>query len=104
MNYFLFSHAFRNGTRVALLLAILLLNFGYSGTEVAYAAPPVNDDFNAAKLITGIEYHDLNLNTTEATPSDTVPNVDDPTNFQCQGNNYIAGFASVWYKYTPPEI
>ena len=103
MNYFLFSHPFRNGTRVVLLLAILLLNFGYGGTSVAYAAPPVHDDFNSAKTIIGIEYHDLNVNTTEATPSDTVPNDDDPNNFQCDGFNHLAGFASVWYKYTPPE-
>ena len=103
MNYFLFSQPFRNGTRVILLLAILLLNFGYSGTDIAYAAPPIHDDFNAAKVITGIEYHDLNLNTTEATPSDTVPNNDDPTNFPCDGTNHLAGFASVWYRYTAPE-
>ena len=104
MNYFLFSLPFRNGTRVVLLLAILFLNFGYGGTSVAYAAPPVHDDFDSAKTITGIEYHDLNINTTEATPSDTVPNVDDPSNFQCDGFNHLAGFASVWYKYTPPVV
>jgi hypothetical protein len=104
MNYFLFSRPFRNGTRLLLLLAILLLNFGYGGTRVAYAAPPIHDDFNAAKTIVGIEYHDLNVNTIEATPSDTVPNVDDPNNFLCDGTNHLAGFASVWYKYTPPEV
>ena len=103
MNYFLFSHPFRNGVRVLLLLTVVLFNFGYS-THTAYAAPPSHDDFASAKVITGIEYHDLNVNTTEATPSDTVPNVDDPTNFQCDGVNHLAGFASVWYTYTPPEI
>jgi hypothetical protein len=114
MNYFLFSHPFRNGTRVVLLLAILVLSFGYGGTSVAYAAPPVHDDFNSAKTITTIEYHDpVNqlsfINTTEATPSDTVPNgvVGDPNNFLCEDEtgsltNTLAGFASVWYKYTAP--
>jgi hypothetical protein len=103
MNYFLFSQSFTRGTRIFLLLAILLLNFGSSGASVAYAAPPIHDDFAAAKTITGIEYLDLNVNTTEATPSDTIPNVDDPANFPCDGFNHLAGFASVWYKYTPPE-
>jgi hypothetical protein len=102
MNYFLFSQSFTRGTRIFLLLAILLLNFGSSGAGVAYAAPPIHDDFAAAKTITGIEYLDLNVNTTEATPSDTTPNVDDPANFPCDGFNHLAGFASVWYKYTPP--
>ena len=103
MNYFLFSHPFRKATRVVLLLAILVLNFGYGGTSVAYAAPPVHDDFDAAKMINTIEYHET-VNTTEATPSDTVPNVDDPNNFQCDGFNHLAGFASVWYTYTPPAV
>ena len=103
MNYFLFSQPFRIGTRIVLLLAILLLNFGYGGTGVAYAAPPAHDDFDFPKVITGIEYHDINVDTTQATPSDTAPNVDDPTNFLCDGTNHLYGFASVWYEYTPPE-
>jgi hypothetical protein len=82
---------------------MLFLNFGYGGTSVAYAAPPAHDDFASAKTINTIEYHDT-VNTTEATPSDTVPNVDDPSNFSCDGFNHLAGFASVWYTYTPPEI
>ena len=102
MNYFLFSHPFRNATRVVLLLAILLLNFGYGGTSVAYAAPPAHDDFDSAITINAIEYHNT-VNTTEATPSDTVPNDDDPDNIPCEADTLFAGFASVWYKYTPPE-
>ena len=102
MNYFLFSQPFRTGTRVVLLLAIVLLNFGYGGTRVAYAAPPVHDNFDAASTINSIEYHET-LNTTEATPSDTVPNVDDPNNIPCEGDMLHAGFASIWYTYTPPE-
>ena len=92
MNYFLFSQPFRTGTRVVLLLAIVLLNFGYGGTRVAYAAPPVHDNFDAASTINSIEYHET-LNTTEATPSDTVPNVDDPNNIPCEGDTLHAGFA-----------
>ena len=102
MNYFLFSQPFRNGTRIVLLLAILLMSFGYGGTGVAYAAPPIHDNFDAAIVINAIEFHDT-VNTTEATPSDTVPNVDDPVNIPCEGDTLEPGFASVWYKYTPPE-
>ena len=58
MNYFLFSHPFRNAIRVVLLLALVLLNFGIGGTSVAYAAPPAHDDFASAKTINAIAYHD----------------------------------------------
>ena len=102
MKRFLFSRPFGKGIRGILLLAMLLLNFGYGGTDVAYAAPPAHDDFDSAVLITGIEYHDTD-NTTQATPSNIVANVDDPTNFPCDGVNHLYGFASVWYTYTPPE-
>ena len=102
MHYFLFSHPFQNITRFILLLAVLLLNFGYGGTSIVYAAPPAHDDFDSAKVINAIEYHDT-VNTTEATPSDTVPNDGDPDNFLCDGENHRFGFATVWYRYTPPE-
>jgi hypothetical protein len=103
MKSFLFSHPFEKSIRVILLVVILFLNFGSYGTGIAYAAPPSHDDFNSAKVINTIEYHDVNVNTTEATPSDTVPNVDDPDNFVCEGETFHYGFASVWYKYTPPQ-
>jgi uncharacterized protein YcfL len=109
MNYFLFSQPFRKGARGIVLLALLLSSFGYGGASVAYAAPPVHDDIDSAKTIDSIEYHDTVI-TTEATPSDTVPNstVGDPNNFLCQDetgtlSNTLAGFASIWYKYTPAE-
>ena len=109
MNYFLFSQPFRKGARVIVLLALLLSSFGYGGTGVAYAAPPAHDDFNAAKLINAIEYHDT-VNTTEATPNDVVTNaqVGDPDNFLCEDDTGLArniryGYTSIWYKYTPPE-
>jgi uncharacterized protein YcfL len=109
MNYFLFSQPFRKGTRGIVLLALLLSSFGYGGTSVAYAAPPAHDDFAAAKLINGIEYHDT-VNTTEATPNKDVTNVTvgDPDNFLCEDDTGIPrtiryGYTSIWYKYTPPE-
>jgi hypothetical protein len=102
MKPFPLSHPLATGIRCILLLAILLLNFGPPGTNVVYAAPPVHDDFASAKTIRSIAYHDA-VDTREATPSDTVPNVDDPDHFLCQGSDHHYGFASVWYKYTPPE-
>ena len=103
MKYFLLSDPLGKGIRVVLLLVMLVLNFGPGGASVAYAAPPIHDDFNSAKVINAIEYHDLNVNTQDATPSDTIPNVDDPAQFPCQNKTLNYGFASVWYKYTPPE-
>jgi uncharacterized protein YcfL len=103
MKFYPLSYPFSIGIRIVLLLAMLLLNFGPGGTGVAYAAPPQHDDINFAKQIDAIEYHDLNVNTTEATPSDTVPNAGDPDNFLCEGVNFRYGFASVWYQYTPPQ-
>jgi hypothetical protein len=103
MKPFPLSHPLAPSIRLILLLAILLLNFGPAGTSVVHAAPPVHDDFDSAKTIVNIAYHD-SVDTREATPSDTVPNVDDPDHFLCQGPDpYNYGFASVWYKYTPPE-
>jgi hypothetical protein len=103
MNYLLFSRPARNSIRVILLLAILFLSFGASGTDTAYAAPPVHDDFDAAKTIDSIIYRDHNVNTTEATPTVDEDVPDDPTNFPCDGTPHLGGFATVWYTYTPPE-
>ena len=101
MKRFLLARPVGNGMRGILLLAMLLMSLGYGGTDVAYAAPPTHDDFDSAKTILGIEYHD-SVDTTEATPIEGAPN-DDPDNIPCEGDTLNAGFASVWYKYTPPE-
>ena len=96
MNYLLYSHPFRKGLQVALLLAILLFNLG---TSVVYAAPPpANDDFATATLVTTIAYSD----TVDTTQADIEPN--DPDNIGspgfCDGNTLEQGYKSVWYKYT----
>jgi hypothetical protein len=78
------------------------MSLGYGGTDVAHAAPPSHDDFDSARLITGIEYQDVNVDTTEATPDVDDP-TDDPDNIPCEGDTLNAGFATVWYKYRPPE-
>ena len=100
MNHLLFSHPFRKGLQVALLLAILLFNFG---ARVAHAAPPSNDNFANATVVGVIAYADT-VNTTEATPTPANPGSDnDPTNFgPCDGINLQAGYKSIWYKYTSP--
>ena len=104
MKRFLLSRPVGNGIRCIILLAMLLMSFGYGGADVAYAAPPGHDDFDAARLITGIEYHNSD-DTTEGTPIPGVPDPpgDDPNNIPCDQDTLLAGFASVWYKYTPPE-
>ena len=57
------------------------------------AAPPSNDDFNTPVVIGSMPYN-LSLDTTGATQAN-----DDPDLTAC---NRKAGFASVWYRYTPP--
>ena len=104
MKHLLFANPLKKGVQAILALTILLLSLGPGGTRVAYAAPPVNDDFNSAKVINSLTYSDLNVNTTEATPTATIPNVDDPDNINCDGigtANLNAGTATVWYRYTP---
>jgi hypothetical protein len=54
MNRLLFSHPFRKLFQIVLLLAILLFNFG--AASVTYAAPPSNDDFANATVVTVIAY------------------------------------------------
>jgi hypothetical protein len=92
MNQLLFSHPFRKGLQVALLLALLLFNFGAS---VAYAAPPSNDNFANAKVVGVIAYVD-NISTVEATVEGNDPQV----NVECDDNLIAKGWKSVWYKYT----
>jgi hypothetical protein len=107
MKRFLFSRPVGVGTRGILVMGMLLMSLGYSSADVAYALPPANDDFDAAIQINAIEFHAF-PDTTEATPVVAGGPGDDPDNIPCPepGDpnkvlNY--GFASVWYKYTPPE-
>src|SRR6266508_4462016 len=92
MNNLLFSHPFRKGFQVVSLLALLLFNLGIS---VAYAAPPSNDNFANATVVTVIAYSDT-VNTTDATMQ-----ANDPSGFgPCDGAYLVSGYKSVWYKYT----
>ena len=104
MNHLLFSSPFKKGMQAVVALTILLFSLAPGGTRTAYAAPPIHDDFGAAKTINNLTYSDAPVITTEATPTNSIPNVDDPDNINCDGtgnNNLNAGYASVWYKYTP---
>lgn len=77
-NYILSKPAF------AMLLAILL---AFTLISVALAAPPPNDDFDAAVVVPGIPFDDA-IDTSEATTA-----FDDP---ECAGQGH-----TVWYAYTP---
>jgi hypothetical protein len=79
--------------QVAIVFALLLLNFG-PGAGVAYAAPPVHDDFASAKVVTGLSYADLNVDTTQANSINELPQ-----DVQCE-LLLGAGYKTVWYKYT----
>ena len=59
MKSYLFSHPLKKVIQIVLLLALLFLSFGPGGTGVAYAAPPVHDDFDNAKLIDDLIYFGL---------------------------------------------
>ena len=94
MNYLFFSNLLRRGMQVALLIAILLLNFGMAGP--AYAAAPTNNTFAGATIFTTIPYTSA-INTLEATADVTDPQV----NASCDGKLLAKGKATVWYRYTP---
>ncbi|HET9909006.1 MAG TPA: hypothetical protein VFQ23_20320, partial [Anaerolineales bacterium] len=100
MKHLFFSNAPKKGMQALLALTIVLISLGPGGVRIAYAAPPANDDFNFAKVINTLTYGDT-LVTTEATPTTTIPNVDDPDNINCDGNTISAGYSTVWYRYTP---
>ena len=103
MNRFLFSSPFKKGLQAIVALTLLFFSLGPVGTRVVYAAPPVNDSINFATQINSLIFVDA-LNTTEATPTDvgTPGGIGgDPDNINCAGFPLNAGYASVWYKYTP---
>ena len=72
-------------TRVATVTTILIVTL--SSVQPAFAAPPTNDGFGSATVITGLPYTDT-IDTSEATSA-----LDDPTT--CTNNG------SVWYAFTP---
>lgn len=97
MNYILLSNWFRKGMQVTLLLALLCLSLGAAGTTVVYAVAPSNDNFANAKDVGIIAYSDT-VDTTDATVE-----ANDPTNIgPCDNETLLAGYKSVWYKYTAP--
>jgi PKD repeat protein len=81
------KHRFLIGATVAVIISMV---FSPWGANTVQAAPPSNDDFNAAKVIDGLPFTDP-VNTTEATIGD-----DDP--YRMDGN---PSYASVWYAFTP---
>ncbi|HEX9386914.1 MAG TPA: hypothetical protein VF918_11390, partial [Anaerolineales bacterium] len=99
MNNLLFSHPFRKGFQVVLLLALLLFNLGIS---VAYAAPPpANDDFETATVVGGIAYSDT-VDTSQADVQAGDPDAIGYPDLVCDGSALSQGYKSIWYKYTAP--
>ena len=96
MNYLVFSRSFKRGLQTALMLAIMLINFGPGKTQIAYAAPPSNDNFASATVVGSIPFTS-SINTTEAASPGDGPVV---TQF-CDGKLLAKGFKNVWYRYTP---
>ena len=100
MKFPLVTRSIKGFIQAALALAIFLFNLGPGGTRIVHAAPPVNDSFASAKLINSITYVD-SLVVTEATPTNSIPNVNDPDNIICENGTRKAGYSTVWYTYTP---
>jgi hypothetical protein len=74
-------------------LAVTLLTAGALTTAVAHAAPPDNDDFANATVVTSLPFA-VEQDTTEATAE-----LDDP-NRDCLDNEVKN---TVWFRYTPTE-
>lgn len=74
-------------------LAMALFTAGAITPGTAHAAPPDNDDFDTATVVTSLPFT-AEQNTTEATAA-----LDDP-NRDC-GDNEVK--SSVWFRYTPAE-
>jgi hypothetical protein len=96
MNYPVFSMRIKRGLQATLVLAILLINFGPGNTQIAYAAPPSNDNFASATVVGSIPYTS-SIVTTEAASAGDGPIVNQP----CDGKLLAKGFKNVWYRYTP---
>lgn len=86
------------GFQVALLLAILVFNFGISGVSTVYAVAPSNNLFANRTVIT-MPYTISDLDTRDADLE-----TDDPVLTSdvggCEGVPLRQGLASVWYEYT----
>jgi hypothetical protein len=94
MNHFPISHVLKNGVQIVILLAMLLFSFG-PGAGVAFAAPPPNDSFANAIVVTGLSFNHT-VSTVEAANANEINQ-----NLSCE--NLIApGWKTVWYKYTSP--
>ncbi|HAV78537.1 MAG TPA: hypothetical protein DCX53_14405 [Anaerolineae bacterium] len=91
-----YSLQVKTALQIILLLAIAVFNLGPGGSNVAFAAPPLNDNWASATDVPSIPYTD-SINTSEATVQTGEPRV----NVSCDGNLLEVGNNTVWYKYTP---
>src|SRR5215213_3181307 len=96
MNNFLFSNSFRKGLQAVVLLAVLMFSLGPGSTGTVYAAPPTNDTFANAAVVSSIPYSN-NISTTEATETD--PSDPGQSGIPCEGKLLRPGKRTVWYRY-----
>jgi hypothetical protein len=96
MNNLLFSAPFRTGLRLFLLVAVLAMGLGPVGAGTVYAAPPSNDNFANAIVVTGIPFHHT-ADTRDATTQNNEPKVP----VACEGKLLEVGQKTVWYRYQP---
>jgi REP element-mobilizing transposase RayT len=93
-----FSSAIKACLQVIVLLAIVIFNFGRSGTSIVYAdTNPVNDEFGNATTLT-LPFTQ-NLDTTQADQETGEPDIDLAMG-TCEGTLLRRGLATVWYTYT----
>jgi hypothetical protein len=97
MYYSKISRPIRLGMRTLLLLAIVFLNFGPSGSGTVLAAPPQNNDFANATNIPGIPFNPTPYLVDEADVQAQEPQV----NVLCDNKLLYIGNNTVWYQYTP---
>jgi len=96
MKYLRFSRPIKTGMQSALMLAILVASFSPGATYSVFAAPPSNDNFASATVISSIPYTN-SIVTTGAAATGDGPIV----NQECDGKLLAKGSKNVWYRYTP---
>src|SRR5690606_6675064 len=80
-----------------LLAAVLAMGLGPVGVGTVYAAPPSNDNFANAIVVTDIPFHHSTTTTEATTQGNNEPVVPVP----CEGRLLAVGQRTVWYRYQP---
>ncbi|HXF85709.1 MAG TPA: S-layer homology domain-containing protein [Anaerolineales bacterium] len=89
----------RTSVKLILMVAVWLFSVSWFGVIPVHAAPPSNDNFDNATIISGVPYQ-ASLSTLEATPQDNEPLIDPQITALCDGHTLESGLATVWYRFT----